>query len=190
MVRLPENKMPEPEVSLRLAFYLVSNRLSSSNVRVSIDGAHVRTKDTIHFPIIEFLKANGWSAAVGQSSFQGFYSHPAFGSKIEIDSIPGRGDLVATLMTGKKIRVESKKGPLVQSRNSAEYVRIHEALGQLLTVAETDENDLLAVAVPSSPKFEKLAGQWRAAPLIRKLGIAILTVSRDGQVSGLASSID
>jgi hypothetical protein len=49
------------------------------------------------------------------------------------------------------------------------------------------KQDLLAVAVPHSPRFAKLARRWREAPLIKRLGIHILTVGRDGDVDGLSA---
>ena len=105
-----------------------------------------------------------------------------------IDSESGTGDVVARLTTGKQLRVECKKGPLVRSRSNPEYVLLHEALGQILTIAEANVDDLLAVAVPSSPKFEELAERWRSAPLVKALGLAILTVNRNGVVRGLPNA--
>ena len=44
------NKMPEAEVSLRLAFFLVENKHATDIVRVAIDGAQVRLGATNTFP--------------------------------------------------------------------------------------------------------------------------------------------
>jgi hypothetical protein len=57
--------------------------------------------------------------------------------------------------------VELKKKPLQANKSSQEYPLIREALGQLLTVKEAADDDVLAIAVPSSSKFETLAAQWR-----------------------------
>ena len=65
------------------------------------------------------------------------------------------------------------------------YRLISEALGQLLTVTEVFESDILAVAVPKSTKFEGLATRWKDAPLIKRFGIRFVLVGRDGSVSGL-----
>lgn len=46
--------MTEPEVSLYIALYFIKNELTDKNVHVSIDGAHVKTKNTIHFEIEDF----------------------------------------------------------------------------------------------------------------------------------------
>jgi hypothetical protein len=94
----------------------------------------------------------------------------------------------AALDAGRLLRVECKKGPLSQSRSLVEYPLIREALGQLLTIDEVSESDVLAVAVPFSPRFERLAERWRAAPLIARFGLPIATVDREGNVTGLEAA--
>lgn len=91
---------------------------------------------------------------------------------------------MARLRSGIILRAECKKGPLSRSRSSQEYPLIREALGQLLTVEEVGEKDILAVAVPHTDRFAELASRWRKAPLLKRLGIRILTVSRTGTVEG------
>ena len=98
---------------------------------------------------------------------------------------PDQRYVVAEVKSGHMLRVECKKGTLRRSKSSAEYPLLREALGQLVTIDSVGENDILAVAVPKSEKFESLARRWREAPLIKKFGIQILTVARDGSVTGL-----
>ena len=43
--------MTEAEVILRLAMYYIKNGLTQEHVTVSIDGAHVKTGNTVHFEI-------------------------------------------------------------------------------------------------------------------------------------------
>jgi hypothetical protein len=182
---LNSEKMGEAEVSLRLAFYLVGNDLVTSEVSVAIDGAQVKTQDLVGFPIAEFLKGAGCERGVASDAWQGSYSSGADKGRIRIHSSPGQGDFVAKLRSGHTLRVESKKGPLTRSKSSQEYPLMREALGQLLTIGSVNEDDILAIAVPKSPKFDELAARWRAAPLIRRFGIRLLTVDRDNQVEGL-----
>ncbi len=177
--------MPEAEVSLRLAFFLIDRRLATSNIRVAIDGAQVKTGNTIHFSIAEFFQREGWSKTVNDAGWQGVYFHPRHRYQIIVHSNPGRGDVVAHIQGGQTLRVECKKGPLVRSKSSQEYPLLREALGQLLTVKSVTNHDILAVAVPESQKFADLARQWRQAPLIKKFHINILTVSRSNKVNGL-----
>ena len=55
-------KMPEAEVSLRLAFFLIQRGIAAGDVHVAIDGAQIRTSDTVHFAIEEFLRPAGLRA--------------------------------------------------------------------------------------------------------------------------------
>jgi hypothetical protein len=86
------------------------------------------------------------------------------------------------LQDGGVFRAQATKGPLFNSKESEEYRLIREALGRLLTLPDASRQDFLAVAVPRSPRFTRLAVRWREAPLIKRLGVLILTVGQDGQV--------
>lgn len=180
-----QKQMPEAEVSLRLAFHLIEHGWAASDVKVAIDGAQIKTTNTIHFGIAEFLRGLEWRKPGTDEIWQGTYEHACHRPKVIIHSNPGCGDVVAELLDGRTLRVECKKGPLVRSKSSQEYPLLREALGQILTMDSVGERDLLAVAVPNSPKFAKLAHRWRQAPLVRRFGICILTVGRENQVVGL-----
>ena len=182
---LSTEKMSEAEVSLRLAFYFLRHDLVKSDVHVAIDGAQVKTANTVHFPIAEFLLQSSCQQCHVGEAWQGRYTVGSGEHKIVIHSNPGRGDVVAELRSGHTLRAESKKGTLQRSKSSSEYRLLREALGQLLTVDAVGDDDILAVVVPYSSKFSELARRWRRAPLIEKFGIRILTVDRDGNVNGL-----
>jgi hypothetical protein len=185
---LADEKMSEAEVSIRLALYLLREQLTTSEVEVAIDGAQVQTGGTVHFELAKFLGSVGCSPR-GVASWQGHHSVSGCRAGIRIHSTPGRGDVVAKLQTGQTLRAECKKGPLLRSKSSQEYPLLREAIGQLMTVEQVGANDLLAVAVPYSVKFADLAARWRNAPLIRRLGLQLLTVDRAGGVSGLFPSV-
>jgi len=177
--------MPEAEVSLRLAFWLIKKRLVRQKIDVAIDGAQVYTNKTVHFNLPAFLKDAGWTTEQ-PAKWQGVYRTPDTPVIINVHSRPGQGDLVANLISGKNLRVECKKGPLSRKSSSPEYRLIREALGQLLTMKEVGEKDILAVAVPHSQKFAELASRWREAPLLKQFRIRILTVDGTGNVEGFA----
>lgn len=183
-MNLPEDRMPEAEVSLRLAFWLLDEGLVTGSVEVAIDGAQVRTKKNVHFEIEEFLRVSGWVAMARSESWRGEYIR-SDRARIRVHSMSGTGDVSARLDSGQLLWAESKKGPLSASRSSAEYPLIREALGQILTIESAHEDDVLVVAVPSSEKFESLASGWRERPLIKKAGIQIATVDRKLGVRGL-----
>ena len=177
--------MPEAEVSLRLAFWLLERGYAVERVEVAIDGAQVRIGANVHFDLSGFLAERDCRKLSSTGAWQCEYALASDCGIVRIHSNPGRGDVVAKLRSGHTLRVECKKGPLSRSNSSQEYPLIREALGQLLTVAEVGEKDILAVAVPHSAKFEELAVRWRSAPLIKRFGIHILTVDRTGNVFGL-----
>jgi hypothetical protein len=68
---------------------------------------------------------------------------------------------------------------------SMEYPLLREALGQLLTVEEFGEDDVLVAAVPKAASFSRLAEEWGDRPLMRRVGIRIIPAGRDGAVEGL-----
>lgn len=83
---LAEEKMSEAEVSLRLAFYLVSNDMVLDDVRVAIDGAQIRTGERVHFPIGDFLKQSGCRVRAGSNLWRGKYSYPNSSTQIVIQN--------------------------------------------------------------------------------------------------------
>ncbi len=176
--------MAEAEVSLRLAFWLFDQNRVNTPIKVAIDGAQVKTGEIVHFDLPNFLRSCGWQKLGDADPWQSEYVQPGSLRRIIIHSNPGCGDVVARLRSGHLLRVECKKGPLIQTQSSSEYPLMREALGQLLTVKEVGDQDILAAAVPHSPKFEKLAIRWREAPLVKRFGIRILTVNQSGSVFG------
>ena len=86
-----QKKMPEAEVSLRLAFHLIERGLVISDVHVAIDGAQIKTTDAIHFGIEDFLSALGWLTPATGDTWQGTYTHPRYRPKVIIHSRPGIG---------------------------------------------------------------------------------------------------
>ncbi len=182
---LNPKKMPEAEVSLRLAFFLLEQGLASSSIDVGIDQAQVRTKAGEIFPIEIFLEHCGWTLAQeGADTWRGTYSHRDFDHRLRLHSKPGVGDVACQLHKGGRLRAECKKGTLVRSKSSSEYPLLRGALGQLLTIEDLTLEDKLAIAVPASEKFNELAAQWRRAPLISKIPIKILTIDRERGVAG------
>lgn len=56
---LLDDRMPEAEVTLRLAMYLINGSHTNNDVICGIDGAQVKIGSNIIFPVIEFLNAEG-----------------------------------------------------------------------------------------------------------------------------------
>jgi len=173
--------MPETEVSLGLALWLVEHGLVSGVVEIAIDGAQVRTGNQEHSNPRDFLARSGWNPNGGIGGWQGEYRSANRDAALRLHSTPGIGDVVATYSCGMRLRVECKKGPLLRSQNSVEYRLLREALGQMLTVDNIDSSDVLAVAVPHGERFAELAKSWGPRVHARS-SIHILTVDPKGEI--------
>lgn len=182
-VHLPEDRMPEAEVILRLAFNLLHRPGRHGSAEVSIDGAMVAVGGREIFPIEAFLEQAGWDQVgqTGRNAWQGSYENN--GSNLTIHARPGIGD-VAARVGSSRIRAECKGGPLVARRGGREYLKLREALGQLLTVEYIEAGDVMVAAVPRTDRFQRLARKWRTRPLLLRSGVRIVLVGRDGTVEG------
>jgi hypothetical protein len=182
---LPTDRMPEAEVALRLAEFILSLPGSGAMTSVAIDGASIKVGDAVIFDIGRFMAGTEWEQIkepqVGRNAWTGAYRR---GDKtIRVHSRPGEGDVVATV-DGRRIVAECKKGPLVRKPGSPEYPLLATTLGQAL-LFEVSADDIVVAAVPDTPAFRRLAEVWRERPLVRRAGIRIVLVARDGAVAGL-----
>ena len=170
--------MTEPEVSLRIAIYYIQKRKTSQDVEVSIDGAHVKTKDTVHFDVSGFLKENGFRKCDGIPTWQGSYQHEDYEARIKVHSRSGEGDVVIVLDASEILHVESKK---IKSGNGGEYPAMHEAIGQVMTGCPDDR--IPVVALPYSEKSHELAQRWLSKRArMRLAGIHFALVLDNGNI--------
>ncbi len=170
--------MTEPEVSLRIAMHFIQNGETLENVSVSIDGAHIKTKDTTHFKIVDFLRKNGYVKCDGcNDKWQGEYQNINYSPCIVVSSKPGVGDVVVHLNHGKTLYIESKK---FKSGSGGEYPAMREAIGQLMTGCP--EDNIPVVAVPYNDKSAELAERWSHSSRICNTGIRFMLVHDDGAI--------
>jgi hypothetical protein len=183
-VHLPDDRMPEAEVSLSLAFYLLSSDGSDGSADVAIDGAMVKVGDRKIFPIEDFLECKGWKQTnqAGRNPWQGTYEK--CGLVLRVHGRSGVGDVVASVGS-VRVRAECKGGPLLPRRGSPEYPKLRAALGQLLTVEFVEPGDCLVAAVPHTDKFARLVRDWEDRPLLSRSGIRVALVGRDGSIYGI-----
>jgi hypothetical protein len=182
---LSVDRMLEAEVALRLAVFILSLPGSGTMASVGIDGASIKVGDAVVFDIGRFMAGTGWEPIkepqVGGNAWTGVYRR---GNKtIRMHSRPGEGDVVATV-DGRRIVVECTKGPLVHKAGRAERSLLTTALGQAL-LFDVSADNIVVAAVPDTPVFRRLAETWRSRPLVKRAGIRITLVARDGAVSGL-----
>ena len=156
--------------------YIQSGK-TREDVAVSIDGAHIRTKGTLHFDIVDFMKENGYVKCDTSGKWQGKYQNAKYSPCIAVSSTPGEGDVVIRSVDGRVLQVESKK---FKSGNGGEYPAMHEAIGQLMTGCPDD--CIPCVAVPYSQKSCDLTTAWLKRERMQKAGICFLLVHSDGHV--------
>ena len=101
--------MTEPEVSLRVAMHYIQNGLTSENVKVSIDGAHIMIKEKMQFDIVGFLRENGYEKLENGDFWRGEYKNEKYLPCIEVSSDNKNGDVRVRLNNGSLVYVESKK---------------------------------------------------------------------------------
>ena len=173
--------MQEAEVSLRIAIKYIQTGETEENVFVSIDGAHIKTKDTVHFDLAAFMRQNGYAKCDGnEERWQGEYQGSHGGPHIFVSSKPGVGDVNITLKDGRVLYIESKK---VKSGSGGEYPAMREAIGQLMTGCPDDGNIIPVVAAPHTAKSEELARKWSCSKRICAAGIRFMLVRDSGEIA-------
>lgn len=173
--------MKEAEVSIRIALYYICSNITRENVRISIDGAHIKTKDTIHFDIWNFMKENGCKKIdENDTRWQGIYEIVGYEPQIEICSQPGIGDVRVILPNDCILHIESKKG--TEKKGNPEYPLMREAIGQLMTTEYNSNNIIPIVAVPYSQKSYELAKRWIEYEKIKAANIHFILVYENGEI--------
>jgi hypothetical protein len=177
--------MLEAEVALRLAEFILSFPHSGSMASVAIDGVNIKVGDAIVFDISRFMAGTGWEQIkepqFGRNARTGAYRRND--KTIRVHSRPSEGSVVATI-DGRRIVARCKNGTLVQKPGRPESALLTAALGQAL-LFDVSADDIVVAAVPDTPDFRRLAEAWRERLLVKKAGIRIALVARNGAVAGL-----
>lgn len=181
MIALPKDRMPEAEVALRFAIWLLSFSGAEPYAEAGIDGSAARV-----FPVRAFLEEEGWRCVRaggrnGTSLYQGTYANEA--QTIEVHARPGVGDVVASV-DGQRVFGECKGGPLSRSSEGKERARLVAAVGQLVC-ARLPAEVLPVAAVPDTPEFRRLAGRMSEGTMAAEAGIRIALVGQNTSVEGL-----
>ena len=173
--------MTEAEVILHLAMYYIKKGYTREDVVVSIDGAHVKTKNEVHFDIFSFLEKYEFQKLDDDPMrWQGEYLLGEYDSHVIISSKPGIGDVNIKLTNGRVIYAECKKGK--KDKRGQEYPLMREAIGQLMTGCDFSSCMIPMVTVPYTDKSKELADRWSKLTQIKNLGIKFALVCEDGDI--------
>ncbi|HVT38388.1 MAG TPA: hypothetical protein VHE78_05065 [Gemmatimonadaceae bacterium] len=180
-------RMTRSEVSLRLALFLLKERLVASEVTVALTGDEMSAKKHRPiFPVIDFLvrhqcekenpENHGWCDR---------YAVSGAAHALVLCEKADEAPLVAKLSSGARLLVDVMGGPTDPTRSSREHTQLRTAIGRAITLDDVLKADVLAVAMPRSKRFRQLALQWRDAPRLVAAGLRLVWVDRAGNVEGL-----
>jgi hypothetical protein len=177
--------MPEAEVTLRLAFWLLDQADQNSHADIAIDGAHVRIAahqqagrqidERSVFDIQTFLATNKWLRESRDRDWRGSYSRN--GQSLTIKSIQGFD--VQVRCDGKEIKAECKGGRLQRSKGLGPTAILASAIGQLIVSSSTSKSEELWAAVPDSPRFESAGTKIVRSRAFVSTGIRIALVGKN-----------
>jgi hypothetical protein len=179
--------MPEAEVTLALAFWLLDHAGSKSHADIAIDGAHVQVvahsaegravKERSVFPIQDYLQTNGVTKKP-ERGWRGEYVRR--NCTFRIKSVPGYD--VQVVVDGKRIAAECKGGPLTRTKGKSERAILEKAIGKLVCSGATPHPDELWAAVPDTRAFESAGRSIAKTGLFVRTGIRIALVSSPTEV--------
>jgi hypothetical protein len=178
--------MPEAEVTLRLAFWLLDRADHKSHADIAIDGANVRIaaheqagrwiEERTVFDTRSFLALNECHPASLKDEWRGTYSRK--GLTLEVKSVPGFD--VQIRCDGKDIKAECKGGPLQPVKGRSVAAIFASAIGQTIVSGSNAQSEELWVAVPDSPTFENVGRRIIRSRAFAKTGIRIVLVGKTG----------
>jgi hypothetical protein len=173
-------RMSQTEVSLRLARYLISSKLVSDAVTLTLAGYELTRNHKSRFPIHRYLTEDlGFDASEPiENDCRGTYimkgaEHPLCIAWDRLD-----GHLITRLRTGQRFVVFVSAGLIATSRSSAEHKQLRGAIGRAMTWDGADAHDLLAVCVPRSLQYRRLTSSFREAEGVKRGRLIILMVDR------------
>ena len=178
--------MPEAEVTLRLAFWLLDRAGRKSHADIAIDGAAVRIaayeqagrriKERTVFDIRSFLAANEYHPENLKHEWRGSYSRK--GQSLTIKAV--RGFDVQVRGDGKDMKAECKGGPLQPVKGRRPAAILARAIWQVIVSDSNAQSAELWVAVPDSPTFENAGKRIIKSRAFANTGIRIALVGKTG----------
>ena len=152
---------------------------------VALDGARIRMGSAGIFDLGRFMASTGWKPIKEPPVHRNAWacSYRRADKTIWVHSRRGMGDVIAQV-NGRRIIAECRNGPLLRKASRLGDPLLTNTLGQALLL-DVSTDDIVVAAVPDMPVFRRLAEAWRERPLVRRAGIRIALVARDGAVTGL-----
>lgn len=187
-VWLRAQRMTQSELLLRLGLHLLGTNDICGNVTVALRGREVSRSDAPKFPLRLFLRDRGARRVDTPSlsgDWRGEYAVRGRRFNLRLSSDTGIADLEVEVGAGDRLLVFGAGGMLEATRSPAEDRVVNEVIGRALRHRNVNARDLIAVALPRSAAFRRIATSLESAPRIVSNGLSMLLVDRAGQVNGL-----
>ena len=188
---LAPHHMSATETSLRLARWLLARKLVVSDIHVALTGHELTRRNTPRFPVERFLAERSVSRLDrgAEEDWQGRYLLHGASHALRLHADRDEGDVVATLVNGRRLVAQVSRGVVGETRSPAEHRMLRAVIGRAVTFEHYEASDWGAAVVPRNSRFRLLAARWRRAPLMERAGLLILTVDRVGMVDGFPPQV-
>ena len=188
---LAPHHMSATETSLRLARWLLARKLVISDIHVALTGHELTRRNTPRFPVERFLAERAVLRLDGGAGndWQGRYLLQGASHALRLHSDRDEGDVVATLVNGRRLVAQVSRGVVGETRSSAEHKMLRGVIGRAVTFEHYEPSDWGAAVVPRNARFRQLAARWRHTQPMERTGLLILTVDRAGTVDGFPSEV-
>jgi len=183
--------MSATETSLRLARWLLAEKLVVSDIDVALTGHELTRRDVPCFPVERFLAERSVTRLDrGEGDdWRGRYLLHGATHALRLHSDRDEGDVVATLGNGRRLVAQVSRGVVGETRSSAEHKMLRGVIGRAVTFEHYEPSDWGAAVVPRNARFRQLAARWRRTEPMERSGLLILTVDRVGTVDGFPAEV-
>lgn len=183
---LKSERMSCTETVLRVAQQLIAHGLVSGDISIALGGTEVTRADRASFPVEEFLESFGFTKADAESAtWRGSYIEGKSQRSISLHDRADVPQLVAPLARGGRLLLEASAGPLNPTKSPVEHKALFGLIGRALCHEDVDAGDVLAIAVPRSPRFRQLIARFRKSPRLDHTALVYYLVARGGDIDGL-----
>jgi len=188
---LAPHHMSATETSLRLARWLLARKLVVSDIHVALTGHELTRRNTPRFPVERFLAERSVSRLDrgAEDDWQGRYLLHGASHALRLHADRDEGDVVATLVNGRRLVAQVSRGVVGETRSPAEHKMLRAVIGRAVTFEHYEPSDWGAAVVPRNARFRQLAARWRRTQAMERSGLLILTVDRVGMVDGFPPEV-
>jgi hypothetical protein len=182
-------RMSQTEVALRVAAHLAKSPSFAGPVFVKLGGVEANrgTNDTA-FPVATYLSRWGFSKdrlpTQTRPGWVGLYSNKVNSRKLLLGFDRFDPIVHTRLAAGRRIVVHCWAGNVTDTRSPAEVHDLNRAIGRAVGWKGTLTDDVIAVCIPRSERFRKLAAEKATSVGAQRAGLMFLHVDRGGTVSG------